>query len=420
MSYAELFERSPMRIFERSTNGGLANGQLGAIIGRAGVGKSALLVHVALDRLFRDQKVLHVSLREGAEHVRTFYSEIFEGIARVSRLKGPDRDRALVKIEKGRLVQCYLDRGFGAADLDKAISFTADVMHFVPDLVVVDGFDTSNEAEVNGLAALAKSRNVSIWTSARVDGGAAIGNESAWDTLIRLDPVDTVIELKVERAGGAAAAEAMGLQLDPSTMLLSGEDTWDAASAPPSPKPTDCTVYSGGAPGAEAVFGEAAERFGVTEMNFTFDGHKQVRERGRHMLAERELAAGDVSLVYVSKRLNRTYSEGTMIRRVLQSLWHQVSRAQQVFVVGTILDDGTVTGGTGWSVELARMWHKDLWVYDQEKESWFHWTGERWVAGVAVIESPHFCGTGTRYLTEAGARAVNALYERSFGPHIAG
>ena len=137
MSYAELFERSPMRIFERSTNGGLANGQLGAIIGRAGVGKSALLVHVALDRLFRDQKVLHVSLREGAEHVRTFYSEIFEGIARVSRLKGPDRDRALVKIEKGRLVQCYLDRGFGAADLDKAISFTADVMHFVPDLVVV-------------------------------------------------------------------------------------------------------------------------------------------------------------------------------------------------------------------------------------------------------------------------------------------
>ena len=167
MSYAELFERSPMRIFERSTNGGLANGQLGAIIGRAGVGKSALLVHVALDRLFRDQKVLHVSLREGAEHVRTFYSEIFEGIARVSRLKGPDRDRALVKIEKGRLVQCYLDRGFGAADLDKAISFTADVMHFVPDLVVVDGFDTSNEAEVNGLAALAKARNVSIWTSAR-------------------------------------------------------------------------------------------------------------------------------------------------------------------------------------------------------------------------------------------------------------
>ena len=127
-----------------------------------------------------------------------------------------------------------------------------------------------------------------------------------------------------------------------------------------------------------------------------------------------------MSLVYVSKRLNRTYSEGTMIRRVLQSLWHQVSRAQQVFVVGTILDDGTVTGGTGWSVELARMWHKDLWVYDQEKESWFHWTGERWVAGVAVIESPHFCGTGTRYLTEAGARAVNALYERSFGPHIAG
>ena len=31
---------------------------------------------------------------------------------------------------------------------------------------------------------------------------------------------------------------------------------------------------SGGAPGAEAAFGEAAERYGVEEVNFTFDGHR--------------------------------------------------------------------------------------------------------------------------------------------------
>ncbi|MCB9741513.1 MAG: hypothetical protein H6740_02795 [Alphaproteobacteria bacterium] len=198
-------------------------------------------------------------------------------------------------------------------------------------------------------------------------------------------------------------------------MLVTGEATWDPLSAPPSPRAEDCTLYSGGAAGAEAAFGEAAEAHGLSEVNFTFDGHKQVRGRGRYVLSERELAAGDVSLVYVSKRLHRTYSEGTMIRKVLQSLWHQVSRAQQVFVIGTIQENGTVTGGTGWSVELARMWHKNLWVFDQEKTGWFHWSGDRWVPGVPVIESPHCCGTGTRYLSDSGKLAIQGLFERSFG-----
>ena len=39
-------------------------------------------------------------------------------------------------------------------------------------------------------------------------------------------------------------------------------------------KPADCILFSGGAPGAEARFGDCAERHGVEEVNFTFDGHR--------------------------------------------------------------------------------------------------------------------------------------------------
>ena len=39
-------------------------------------------------------------------------------------------------------------------------------------------------------------------------------------------------------------------------------------------KSADCILFSGGAPGAEAWFGECAERYGIEEVNFTFDGHK--------------------------------------------------------------------------------------------------------------------------------------------------
>ena len=42
----------------------------------------------------------------------------------------------------------------------------------------------------------------------------------------------------------------------------------------------DCILFSGGAPGAEAEFGANAERLGVEEVNLSFEGHTNVRQRG--------------------------------------------------------------------------------------------------------------------------------------------
>ena len=109
-----------------------------------------------------------------------------------------------------------------------------------------------------------------------------------------------------------------------------------------------------------------------------------------------------------------------MIRRILQTLWHMVSRSQQVFVVGTIQPDGSVVGGTGWSVELAKMWNKSLWVFDQDRDGWYTWDGDEWLSGVPVIEALHFSGTGTRFLEENGRAAINSLFERSYGREASG
>src|SRR3954467_6969429 len=72
-------------------------------------------------------------------------------------------------------------------------------------------------------------------------------------------------------------------------------------------RPADCILFSGGAPGAEAQFGDCAERHGVEEVNFTFDGHKVERHRGVRVLNHEELLAGDVSLAYVSRLMHRRY-----------------------------------------------------------------------------------------------------------------
>ena len=180
---------------------------------------------------------------------------------------------------------------------------------------------------------------------------------------------------------------------------------------------TDFILFSGAAAGAEAEFGACAERHGIEEVNFTFDGHKDVRSRGIRVLNHEELQAGDVSLEYVSRLMHRRYTDSPTIRKVLQTLWYQVNNGQEIYVVGAILDDGTVRGGTGWGAEFAKLCNKPLFVFDQEKDGWFEWTGSDWKARgteTPVITHPHFTGTGTRQLQENSRRAIEALFTDSF------
>jgi hypothetical protein len=182
----------------------------------------------------------------------------------------------------------------------------------------------------------------------------------------------------------------------------------------------DAILFSGGAPGAEAEFGACAERHGIEEVNFTFEGHRIDRRRGVRVLNHEELQAGDVSLAYVSKLMHRRYTDSPTLRKVLQTLWYQVNNGQEIYVIGTILDDGTVRGGTGWGAEFAKLCNKPLHVFDQEKDSWFNWTGEAWERRGAAdrprVAHVHFTGTGTRKVQANGKRAIDDLFTRSFGP----
>src|SRR4029450_5083816 len=150
---------------------------------------------------------------------------------------------------------------------------------------------------------------------------------------------------------------------------------------------TDFILFSGGAAGAEAEFGACAERHGIEEVNFTFDGHQIGRDRGVRVLHAENVQAGAVSLEYVSKLMHRRYTEGPTIRKVLQTLWYQVNNGQEIYVIGAILDDDTVRGGAGGEARGPR--------------------------GRAVPRT-RFTGAGKRQIQENGKRAIEALFTKSF------
>jgi hypothetical protein len=91
-----------------------------------------------------------------------------------------------------------------------------------------------------------------------------------------------------------------------------------------------------------------------------------------------------------------------------------VNNAQEIYVVGTVLEDDTVMGGTGWGAEFGKLCNKPVYVFDQQRDQWLGWSGTAWQPGEPTITHPHFCGSGTRHLRDNGRAAIEALFKRSF------
>ena len=431
----EVNERSPMRVFEKSMHGGLGRGNVGVVASVPGMGKTPLLVQIALDDLLRDRKVLHISHEHTVDHVRTFYSEVFHDLSVTSQLDEPDS--VMLDVERNRMIFSLMtDRDTGPASqrggrssitrILEVVKFAKETAQFSPDVLIIDGFDVigGTEESVKALSELAKDLNAELWVSAKTNGMSASGSKlpEPLDKLspfisvaVYLEPEGDVVRLRLLKDHDSTALSELNLRLDLPTMRVIDEDVPPVTERPRDPR--RFRLISGGSRGAEAEFGVCAERWGMAEVNYSFDGHRVLeRQRGVIVLSEQELNQGDFSLVYASKRLNRQLTDIPLVRNVLKTIWHQVTNATTVFAVGVIQDDGTVRGGTGWGVELARLWKKPLFVFDQERRSWFRWSGRAWeMTHPPVIATETFAGVGTQSLTDDGRRAISELFMRSFG-----
>ena len=236
--------RSPMRILNEQLGEGLEPGQIGVIVAKPGVGKSPLLVHIALDALLQDIPVLHVALKDPVDHVRSYYDEIFGAITRAGRIA--DRAAALVAIERHRMIHSYLDRTFDVGHLADNLRMLDEVAHFVPRLLVLDGLRAKDlGTTLPSLSALLTELGVPMWATVRTrtNEDPQLPPE-AWEhvkVVLKLTPTGRTVKLSLVRPG---EVDDLPFLLDPSTMLvLSGEQD-EAGRVHIAPRPGDCTLYS--------------------------------------------------------------------------------------------------------------------------------------------------------------------------------
>ncbi len=334
-------------------------------------------------------------------------------------------------MSKHRLIQAYPDHRLPHERLDEILQLYKDKIQFAPKAILIDGFDwesgkvVARAGELGAFKIIARRLGAELWMSAQTHRVGTTQHPTkliapcdAYEDLINLavflEPEGTHVSVRLLKDHDNPKPADTHLQLDADTMRLISEE---GASIATRLGPGSFTLLSGGGTGAEAAFGEAAERFGVHEIHFSFPGHEMARKRGVVELSDEELDRGAVSETYVKAQLHRTFPKTDKFQRLLRSIWHQVATAGEVFVVGEILPDDTVKGGTGWGAELARHFHKRLHVFDQTKAVWFQWNGTAWVqVAPPRIQRTRFTGTGTRMLSDTGRQAIRELFDRSFGP----
>lgn len=234
----DISERSALRVFERSIHGGLGRGNIGLVMSRAGVGKTAFLVGVGLDDAMRERKVLHVDTEHTAERVRAYYDEVFRDLAETGKLD--DRDAIHVKIERNRMIHSFLSRSFNLGRLEEAIGYMQEHIDFAPSCIILDGFPYWEEsgaeqlhADLKAIKALAQRTNSEIWLSAqghREDDRDELGVPvrlqpylEYLSVLVRLKSENTHVRLQLLKDHDNENLADLHIELDPKTLLLKWE-----------------------------------------------------------------------------------------------------------------------------------------------------------------------------------------------------
>ena len=230
MHRKEINDRSPLRVLEQSTHGGLGRGNIGVVVARHGIGKTPFLVGVGLDDLMRARKVLHVSLEQPADRVCDFYDEIFTELAHTQHLE--DVWRVRLDVERNRRIHCLPSNEFSPAKLIEALNFLRQHTQFEPAAIIIDGvdFDRLSTEMLHGLRAIAREREVELWMSATTDRRRKRDErgipepvahlESEIDIILTMAHDGTRVHIGLHKDHDNTAVSDLKLALDPTTMLL--------------------------------------------------------------------------------------------------------------------------------------------------------------------------------------------------------
>ena len=143
-------------------------GGFGAVMASAGVGKTALLVQIAIIAMMKEFSVLHVSLSDPVQKVTLWYDEIFQSLNR-AKFRGATLD-SQEEILRRRLIMTFRVDDFTVPKLEERLNDMTVQNIFSPRVMIIDGlrFDGHVEPILSELKSIAQKRNLFVWLAVHI------------------------------------------------------------------------------------------------------------------------------------------------------------------------------------------------------------------------------------------------------------
>ncbi len=228
MGKEDLIASNPLRVLGLDRKAEEGKQSLGLVMARAGLGKTAILVQIALDSMIRGNKVLHVSTGESIEKTRDRYDDILALTLKDHSVED------LAEVGKKRMIMTFRENVFSRAVLEERLQ---DLIHqdiFKPKCLIIDGydFDGNGRQALEELKQLMADLGISvIWFSAvrhrdddrvSADGVPAPCHaiDDLFDVVLLINPDDEMMKLDILKCAYCEVEPGTTLMLDPSTMLI--------------------------------------------------------------------------------------------------------------------------------------------------------------------------------------------------------
>ena len=229
MSKKDLLLRHPLRGLGYENEDILSPGGFGAVLARAGVGKTALLVQLALNNMLRGMNVLHVSLNDPVGKVVLWYEELFHHLAEEHQV---DRMKVLWEdILPHRFILTFKVEGFSVPRLEERLGDLMEQGIFRPEMMIIDGckFDDDIRGDLQGFKVLAAKHGMRLWFTVPIHRHVEEGREGMPVPMMKVEDLfELVLLLSTEKGetqiralkSRVAVDHSPVFVLDPASMLV--------------------------------------------------------------------------------------------------------------------------------------------------------------------------------------------------------
>jgi hypothetical protein len=227
----EFLEVSPLKLLQGSAYKELGKGNLGVLISLAGLGKTSCLIHIAFDKIFRGEKLVHISLKDTPDKVSSYYNVILHDL--VGFLNLDNEYEARNRLDKNRIILTYLKESFSLDNLKRNINNLTKEIDYSPDTLIVDGIDFLEIERdlLEGFLKIAEAFQMEVWFSALLPG--IIGEISEKETpppfdnlrdlfsiIIQLVSTQSGVFLKLLKDHDSESVPDTLVRLDPKNFLV--------------------------------------------------------------------------------------------------------------------------------------------------------------------------------------------------------